>query len=61
MRRHWPAALGGIRILREGVISAAALREVLGDVLEPATEVLGGAVVNSSDVPEVRDVPKSEA
>lgn len=32
---------GGIRILREGVISAAALRAIVGDLLEPATEILG--------------------
>jgi tRNA threonylcarbamoyl adenosine modification protein (Sua5/YciO/YrdC/YwlC family) len=32
---------GGIRILREGVISAAQLRTIVGDILEPATEILG--------------------
>jgi L-threonylcarbamoyladenylate synthase len=32
---------GGIRILRDGVISAAQLREVIGDTLEPATEAVG--------------------
>ncbi|BDU11223.1 threonylcarbamoyl-AMP synthase [Aurantimicrobium sp. INA4] len=32
---------GGIRILRDGVISAAQLREVIGDVLEPSTDVVG--------------------
>lgn len=37
---------GGIRILREGVISAAALREVVGDLLEPATEILDAAPVS---------------
>ena len=31
---------GGVRILRDGVISAAQLRVVLGDDLEPATEAL---------------------
>ena len=31
---------GGIRILREGIISAAQIREVVGDLLEPATEIL---------------------
>lgn len=30
-------ALGGIRVLRDGVIPAAQLREVVGDLLEPAT------------------------
>ena len=35
--------IGGIRILREGVISAAALRDVVGDLLEPATEILGAS------------------
>jgi L-threonylcarbamoyladenylate synthase len=44
---------GGIRILREGVISADALREVIGELLEPATEILGVApVVLSSDPSE---------
>lgn len=32
---------GGIRILRDGVISAAQLRQVIGDVLEPSTDVVG--------------------
>ncbi|MEY4997840.1 MAG: hypothetical protein RLY59_1244 [Actinomycetota bacterium] len=32
---------GGIRILRDGVISAAALRKVIGDALEPSTEPVG--------------------
>lgn len=32
---------GGIRILRDGVISAAQLRDVIGDTLEPATEAVG--------------------
>ena len=32
---------GGIRILRDGVISASQLREVIGDTLEPATEAVG--------------------
>ena len=31
---------GGIRILRQGIISAAQIREVVGDLLEPATEIL---------------------
>lgn len=31
---------GGVRILRDGVVSAEALRAVLGDDLEPATEAL---------------------
>lgn len=30
---------GGIRILRDGVITAAQLRKVVGDKLEPATEI----------------------
>jgi tRNA threonylcarbamoyl adenosine modification protein (Sua5/YciO/YrdC/YwlC family) len=34
---------GGIRILREGVISAAQLRAIVGDILEPATEILGAS------------------
>jgi tRNA threonylcarbamoyl adenosine modification protein (Sua5/YciO/YrdC/YwlC family) len=34
---------GGIRILREGVISAAQLRDIVGDILEPATEILGAS------------------
>ncbi len=29
---------GGIRILRDGVVTAAQLRDVIGDVLEPATD-----------------------
>jgi tRNA threonylcarbamoyl adenosine modification protein (Sua5/YciO/YrdC/YwlC family) len=32
---------GGVRILRDGVVSAADLREVLGDDLEPSTEQVG--------------------
>ena len=32
---------GGIRILRDGVISAAQLREVVGDTLEPVTDAVG--------------------
>jgi tRNA A37 threonylcarbamoyladenosine synthetase subunit TsaC/SUA5/YrdC len=32
---------GGIRILRDGVVSAAQLREVVGDTLEPSTEAVG--------------------
>lgn len=31
---------GGIRILREGVVTAAQLREVIGDTLEPATDAV---------------------
>jgi L-threonylcarbamoyladenylate synthase len=32
--------IGGVRILRDGVVSAAQLREVLGEDLEPSTEAL---------------------
>ena len=32
---------GGIRILRDGVISAAQLRELVGDKLEPSTDAVG--------------------
>ena len=32
---------GGIRILRDGVISAAQLRDVVGDKLEPSTDAVG--------------------
>jgi tRNA A37 threonylcarbamoyladenosine synthetase subunit TsaC/SUA5/YrdC len=32
---------GGIRILRDGVVTAAQLREVIGDTLEPSTEAVG--------------------
>ena len=32
---------GRVRILRDGAISAAQLREVLGDDLEPSTEQVG--------------------
>jgi tRNA threonylcarbamoyl adenosine modification protein (Sua5/YciO/YrdC/YwlC family) len=32
---------GGVRILREGVVTAAQLRKILGDKLEPATTVQG--------------------
>lgn len=32
---------GGIRILRDGVISAAQIRSVIGDLLEPSTETVG--------------------
>jgi tRNA A37 threonylcarbamoyladenosine synthetase subunit TsaC/SUA5/YrdC len=32
---------GGIRILRDGVVTAAQLREVVGDTLEPSTEAVG--------------------
>lgn len=41
---------GGIRILREGVISAAALREVIGDLLEPATEILAAPEILGAPV-----------
>lgn len=43
---------GGIRILREGVISAAQLRAVIGDLLEPATEILGAPQENLGTPPE---------
>ncbi len=33
---------GGIRILREGVVTAAQLHKVIGDVLEPSTQVVEG-------------------
>lgn len=54
---------GGIRILREGVISAAALREVVGDLLEPATEILGTPSAASTAVPTAAPAssPASEA
>ena len=32
---------GGIRILRDGVVTAAQLRDVIGDTLEPSTEAVG--------------------
>lgn len=32
---------GGIRILRDGVVTAAQLREVIGETLEPATDAVG--------------------
>jgi tRNA A37 threonylcarbamoyladenosine synthetase subunit TsaC/SUA5/YrdC len=32
---------GGVRILREGVVTAAQLRKILGDKLEPATTAQG--------------------
>jgi L-threonylcarbamoyladenylate synthase len=48
---------GGIRILREGVISAAALREVIGDLLEPATRILAAPEILSA--PEILGAPEN--
>ena len=48
---------GGIRILREGVISAAQLRDVVGDLLEPATEILEAPTTATS--PPVSHAPTS--